>query len=174
MINKISAICLLSFCLFAFSACQNADKQGSAKTANKTTTTETTTAAAPSVNADIKPILQRLLPLCQKVEYVFYKGGISFSTELGDQRNILAYYNYISDKEVPKHNCKFDGGAVFRGAEGDIIMTTDFVLVDGKCRSIVLVADNKSYHQEITEGGMQHLMYFYNIDQQQGGTIVPK
>lgn len=172
MINKIATICLLSFCLFAFSACQSGG-QDSAKTANKAKTAPTT-AAAPSINTDIKPILQRLLPQCQKIEYVFYKSGVSFSTELADQRNILAYYNYISEKEVPKHNCKYDGGAVFRGPEGDIVMTTDFVLVDGKCRSIVLVADNKSYYQEITPDGMKHLMYFYNIDQQQGGTPVQK
>ena len=169
-------ICLLTFLLVGLFACQNADKQTAKKTDTKAKTTANTNqpvAKAGAINPDIKPLLQRLLPQCQKIEYVFYKQGMSFSTEVGDPKNVLAYYNYISDQEVAKHNCKYDGGAVFRGPEGDIVMTVDFVLLDNKCKSFVLTAEGKSYYQKIEDAGMKHLMFFYNIDQQQGA-LTPK
>jgi len=163
---KYTIYLLFSLLLTVF-ACQNSNK--AAKKAPKANTT-----AAPSYNSEIKPLLQRLLPHCEKVEYVFYKQGMSFATELGNKQNILAYFNHISDQEVPKHTCKYDAGAVFRSPDGDIVLTADFVLNDPKCKSAVVTAEGKSYYQKMNDSGFKHLMYFYNIDQQQGGQLVPK
>lgn len=154
-------------------SCSDGNKTSKAKSADKTAKVAKQESKAPAAapgakNAAIKPLLQRLLPTVKKIEYVFYKQGMSFSTETSGDQAILSYYNFVSDREMAKHNCKFDGGAVFRSQDGDIVMTADFVLVDGKCRSFVVTAEGKSYTQEMEDSGYKYLMNFFNIDMNSG------
>ena len=158
--NKIATILLIV--LFSLCACQS-DSTKKTTTESKTTAAAAKPAKSNSINPDIKRVLQELLPLCEKVEYVFYKEGLSFSTETSGQQATLSYYNFISDVEAPKHNCKYDGGAVFRSPEGDIILTADFVLFDEKCKSFVVTANNKVYYQKINDDGYKYLMQFANL-----------
>ncbi len=130
--------------------------------------TQAQEASAPKINQEIKTVLKELLPQCEKVEYVFYKKGMSFSTETAGANSVLPFYNFISDTEVTPHQCKFDGGAVFRSPDGDIVMTGDFVLNDQNCRSFKVTAKGKTYYQAMDETGFQYLMRFYNIDMGKG------
>jgi len=160
------SILILFVAAICFCSCQN---ESGSKTANKETKTAEKSKNAPAqaagkVNTEIKAVLQELLPLCEKVEYVFYKQGMSFSTETQGQQATLSYFNFVSDIEVPKHNCKYDGGAVFRSPDGDIVLTADFVLNDPKCKSFVITAKNKTYYQKMEDVGYQYIMQFYNID----------
>jgi len=164
--------------ILCFYSCQNGS---GSKTANKETKTAEnsknaqTAQAAGKVNTEIKAVLQELLPLCEKVEYVFYKQGMSFSTETQGQQATLSYYNFVSDVEAPKHNCKYDGGAVFRSPEGDIVLTIDFVLRDPKCKSFVVTAKNKTYHQKMEDVGYKYLMQFADLDVAGGNpNLTPK
>lgn len=166
LVLNVLFICLL----FGLSACQNSGKTG-AKTNNNTTAPKNTavTQAAAKTNPDIKPLLERLLPKVEKVEYVFYKKGMSFSTETSGKNSILPYFNFISDQEMPDRSCTtFDGGAVFRAPEGDIVLTVDFIISDQKCKSFVVTAENKAYYQQMDKSGYEYLMRFYNIDMNQG------
>ena len=160
------SILIMFVSILCFSSCQNGSSSKSADAKTKTKTVETKAAAqAPGkINAEIKGVLQELLPKCEKVEYVFYKEGMSFSTETSGQQATLSYYNFISDEEVAKHNCKYDGGAVFRSPDGDIVLTVDFVLFDTKCKSFVVTANNKTYYQKIDDTGYKYLLQFANLD----------
>ncbi len=149
-------------------SCSETSKTDNSAATKPATQKEATKTASAGVNNEIKPLLQRLLPQVEKVEYVFYKQGMSFSTETSGQQAVLSYYNFVSDQAVAKHSCKYDGGAVFRSPEGDIVLTADFVIVDQKCKSFVVTAEGKTYYQQMDDSGLKYLMNFYNIDMNSG------
>lgn len=143
-------ILLLCCCLIAFSACDNSG------TANKVPETAKTT--QPVTNSELHPILQEILPTCDKVEFVFYVEGMSMSTETASKQAINSFYSFVSPETAPKKNCPFEGGAVFRSGD-DIVLEMDFVLKED-CRFIRVTANKKTYRQKLTDQGYGYLMQF--------------
>lgn len=144
-------ILLLCCCLVTFSACNNS---GTTQKAPETKQT----AQSPSTNSELHPILQEILPTCDKVEFVFYVEGMSMSTETQSKQAINSFYSFVSPEAAPKKNCPFEGGAVFRSGD-DIVLEMDFVLKP-ECRSIRVTANKKTYLQKLTDQGYGYLMQF--------------
>jgi len=151
-------ILLFCCCLIAFSACNTGDSAKKAPQKTKTAQTAQTTTSSTATNEELHPILQEILPTCDKVEFVFYVEGMSMSTETTSKQAINSFYSFVSPETAPKKKCPFEGGAVFRSGD-DIVLEMDFVLKP-ECRSIRVTANKKTYLQKLTDQGYTYLMQF--------------
>jgi len=93
------------------------------------------------------------------------------STETAARNAINGFYTFVSPESIPKPDCPFEGGAVFRSND-EIVLEMDFVL-NPKCRFIRVTVDGKTHVQKLTDPGYKYLMQFANF-KPGDGTAVPK
>jgi len=152
--------CLFVTLLMIFAACSGPKSETAEKKIVQTV-------QEPLINKELHPKLQEVLPQCGVIEFVFFVKGMEMSTETKGAKAINGFYNHIDSKSVIKQaNCNYDnyeGSAVFRGREGDIKMTLDFVVTDPNCRFVKVVIDNKTYLQQLTDSGLQYFMQFMQM-----------
>lgn len=153
-------ILILCCCLVILGACNSGNTTASDQKAASTTQKKAApkTQAAGTVNQELHPILERLLPTCEKVEFVFYVQGMSMSTETEARNAINGFYTFVSPESIPQPSCPFEGGAVFRSND-EIVIEMDFVLSE-QCRFIRVTVEGKTHIQKLTDPGYQYLMQF--------------
>ncbi|MDA7502331.1 hypothetical protein N8482_03555 [Chitinophagales bacterium] len=153
--------------VFLLASCSQSDAPANTEKAKPGSATEQS--GIGKVNTILHPKLQALLVDAEKLEYVFYKKGYSFSTETDEtsQPGAVKNYFYHISPQIGPTNCKYDGGGVFRNTDGSIIMEMDFALKPD-CSGVRLRFDGETHYQQLSESGVNALNQLFSIDPSQG------
>lgn len=147
-------------------ACKSGSTENGSTEGNATQTASTV-ATEPTIARDLHPKLQEVLPQCAGIEFAFFLNDMALSSETKGQKAIRSFYNFIdSTSVVKKPECNYgnyEGAAVFRSHEGDIMMTIDYALTNPNCRFAKVTIDNKTYLQELTNDGLRYLMQYMQL-----------
>lgn len=120
------------------------------------------------------PELAKILSECTKVEYMVYNAGITFESE--SNQEVMRFGSYITNYEPAPNACKtsdYDGGVVFKNADGNIKMSMQFNIPALSCNRITFKMGDKSYTRTLGQPGLDFFGQVLNLRNQTQQQMAP-
>ncbi len=166
--RKIYLLLSVFYALWIIACTSGEQKSGDNVSPNSTRQQpNASTADNPAVSHDPRPDVAPVLQQCVKVEYALFDLGITFESQ--SNQEVMRFFSYISNTPAnascPKE--KYDGGIVFKDANGDIKADMLFNLpAVSNCNRVRMKHDGKNYDVTLDNNGLAFFGQILNLREQ--------